>query len=68
MVTDERANEIMKKITELADEVLSLETELTEEEGEQLRDYLKWCGYDVEHYGSYYPLILTAIRNEINPN
>lgn len=68
MVTDERANEIMKKVTELADEVLSLEAELTEEEGEQLRDFLLWCGYDVKHYGSYYPLILTAIRNEINPN
>lgn len=68
MVTDLRANEIMREISDLADEVLALENELTEEEGELLRDFLKWCGYDVEHYGSYYPIILTAIRNEINPN
>ena len=68
MVTDIRANEIMRKIGELADKVLALEEELTEEEGEQLRDFLQWCGYDVKQYGSYYPLILTAIRNEINPN
>lgn len=67
MVTDERVNEIAAKIGELADEVLALEAELTEEEGELLRDFLQCCGYDV-NYGSYYPLILTAIRNEINPN
>lgn len=56
------------EICELANKVLDLEERTTKELGETLRAVLIECGYDVEYYGSYYPLILFAIRNEINPN
>ena len=36
MVSDKRANEIIAKITDIAEKVLDLEAELNEEEAEQL--------------------------------
>lgn len=65
---DERWINYKKELDELTDRVLDLESRTTKEQGETLRAVLETVGYDVKNYGSYYPLILIAIRDIINPN
>lgn len=63
---------LIERLDKITREILVLDLELSEEENESLveefKEYLKFCGYDVENYGSLYPLLLIGIRNNINPN
>lgn len=59
---------IYNECAKIAEMVEALDETITEEEGALFKNALTELGYDVNNYGCYYPLILIAVREIINPN
>lgn len=67
---EEKRNYLQQELESITNRVLELEEYLYKNKdiAEDFKSFLIWAGYDVEHFGSCYPLILYGIKNIINPN